>query len=529
MWRRRKSKPCEGVAISPPHEGSFRRGVHVSEVPDDGSLVVGGSGLREWEQVSSILGKKVTTNEDAEALAPVSLASLSLGQLGTSPPQPAAHTTRKSPKKKNSAPTLLQPSQVVLSAPSNFHQTLHVDFDPDLGFRGLPEQWDALLQSNEISREDILRHGESVISALEFYDRTFLFQQKKPKKKAQRKEAPLSHHKKKNDTGTKQMEPALAPLREGAEQKRKYVDFSSLAESEWIDSGDPEELYEEFNKVGVGSTGEVYSAFCNETNRMVAIKVIPLGGDSKLEDIRNEIMMMKLFTHRNVVKHIATYMKDDKLWSVMEYMDGGALTEVISICQISEAQIACICQEILLALIDIHEGNAIHRDVKSDNILLSLQGDIKLSDFGFSTQLREASEKRTSVVGTPYWMAPELIKGHCYDAKVDIWSLGIAAIEMADGDPPYLDVPPLRALFLITTESSPSLKEPEKWSTGFLEFLASCLCQDPASRPTAKQLLEHPFLKKACPKKSLTPYILKAQEVAANFSSGDDFSSEMEF
>merc|ERR1711879_776877 len=148
---------------------------------------------------------------------------------------------------------------------------------------------------------------------------------------------------------------------------------------------------------------------------------------------------------------------------------------------------------------------------------------IKLADFGYCAQLTETVDKRNSVVGTPYWMAPELIKGMEYGTSVDVWSLGIAAIEMADGDPPYLDFPPLRALFLIATQGSPSLKDPEQWSVLFRDFLSRCLEQDVAKRATATELLSHPFLEIACPKESLTPYIIKAKEVAAQLC--DDESS----
>jgi len=236
--------------------------------------------------------------------------------------------------------------------------------------------------------------------------------------------------------------------------------------------------------------------------------------------------MLTLCQHTNVVEHFGTYMKDDKLWVAMEYMDGGALTEVISICQITEPQIACICKEILKALVAIHEGERIHRDIKSDNVLVSVSGNIKLADFGYCAQLTDMIQQRNSVVGTPYWMAPELIKGMNYGTSVDIWSLGIAAIEMADGDPPYLDFPPLRALFLIATHDPPTLKEPEKWSSVFKDFLSRCLQLDPAERASAKELLNHQFLTLACPTKNLTPLILKAKEVAAQLSSGSDEDSE---
>merc|ERR1712137_106806 len=452
------------------------------------------------------MGKKVAPSAEGEEqdLPPASLIPTS-GVVGP------ASKDKKSKKKKK-----MKETNFSLSGPSNFRQTVHVDFDSETGFSGLPLEWDALLKSSDISKQDVIENQDAVISALEFYDNGY--KAKKPATNSVKPIEPLSESEGKD----KEYKEDVPQIREGAE--KKILNISELADSDWIDEGDPNTLFSDIEKIGEGSAGEVFKAICNKTGQVLAIKVITLGGESKLEDIRNEIMMMKLSKHPNVVDHLGTYLKDEKLWAVMEYMDGGALTEVISICQISEAQIACICQEILLALAAIHEGKRIHRDIKSDNVLITIAGDIKLADFGFSAQLQEASEKRNSVVGTPYWMAPELIKGLDYDTGVDIWSLGIAAIEMADGDPPYLDFPPLRALFLIATQGSPSLKEPEKWSPLFLDFLARCLEQDVPQRATASELLSHPFLKKACPKKTLTPYILKAKEVAAQFSSEEEYS-----
>ena len=148
-------------------------------------------------------------------------------------------------------------------------------------------------------------------------------------------------------------------------------------------------------------------------------------------------------------------------------------------------------------MIYIHSLHRIHRDIKSDNILLGGDGSVKIADFGYAAQLTQQQQKRYTVVGTPYWMAPELIRGHEYGTKVDIWSLGIMVMEMAEGEPPYMEFPPLRALFLITTKNIPGLKD-NKWSANFQDFLRQCLCKEPEKRPTAEQLSRHPFLKTAC-------------------------------
>jgi serine/threonine protein kinase len=135
---------------------------------------------------------------------------------------------------------------------------------------------------------------------------------------------------------------------------------------------------------------------------------------------------------------------------------------------------------------------------KSDNILISSDGGVKIADFGYAAQLTQQKQKRNTIVGTPYWMAPELIRGLNYDQKVDVWSLGIMMMEMAEGEPPYMEFPPLRALFLITTKGIPALREPQKWSDDFKDFLALTLLKDPAKRPSATELLQHPFMQVAC-------------------------------
>lgn len=229
-----------------------------------------------------------------------------------------------------------------------------------------------------------------------------------------------------------------------------------------------------------------------------------------------ELKMMKDSHHPNIVDYIDSFIVDDnQLWVIMEYMDGGCLTDVLEqfeTVKMTESQIARVCFETLKALSYIHSRHRIHRDIKSDNILLNMKGDVKLADFGYAAQLTQQQQKRRTVVGTPYWMAPELIRGHDYGVKVDIWSLGIMVMEMAEGEPPYMEYPPLRALFLITTKGIPPLKEPNKWSPEFLDFYAKCLEKDADKRPDANELLRHPFLKKACPPAELGPLILRARE-----------------
>ncbi|GJJ78186.1 p21-activated kinase 1 [Entomortierella parvispora] len=275
---------------------------------------------------------------------------------------------------------------------------------------------------------------------------------------------------------------------------------------------DPTKLYRNLVKIGQGASGGVYTAYQVGTNLSVAIKQMNLEQQPKKDLIINEILVMKESSHKNIVNYIDSFLYRGDLWVVMEYMEGGSLTEVVTTNEMADPQIGAVCRETLLGLEHLHSKGVIHRDIKSDNVLLALNGDIKLTDFGFCAQLKESQGKRTTMVGTPYWMAPEVVTRKEYGPKVDIWSLGIMAIEMLEGEPPYLNENPLRALYLIATNGTPTLQHPERISVEFTHFLSQCLEVDAEKRPTASELLKHPFITRAHSVRTLAPLIRAAKE-----------------
>ncbi|KAF7649752.1 hypothetical protein LDENG_00136720 [Lucifuga dentata] len=262
-----------------------------------------------------------------------------------------------------------------------------------------------------------------------------------------------------------------------------------------VDPGDPRTYLDHYIKIGEGSTGIVCIATVKTTGKLVAVKKMDLRKQQRRELLFNEVVIMRDYHHENVVEMYNSYLVGDELWVVMEFLEGGALTDIVTHTRMNEEQIATVCLSVLKALSVLHQQGVIHRDIKSDSILLTHDGRVKLSDFGFCAQVSKEVQRRKSLVGTPYWMAPELISRLPYGPEVDIWSLGIMVIEM----------PPLKAMKMIRDNLPPKLKNLHKVSPLLKGFLDRMLVRDPVQRATASELLKHPFLTKAGPPSCIVP------------------------
>nr|CAX72830.1 SARAH,domain-containing protein [Schistosoma japonicum] len=274
----------------------------------------------------------------------------------------------------------------------------------------------------------------------------------------------------------------------------------------------PSEVLEIICKLGKGSYGSVYKARYKANGGIVAVKKVPV--DSDLADIVKEISIMQQCDSPFIVKCYGSLFDSQDLWICMEYCGAGSIADIMRLRgkPIGEEEIATVLHYSLCGLDYLHQMRKIHRDIKAGNILLLNSGAAKLADFGVAGQLSDTLAKRNTVIGTPYWMAPEVIQEIGYNCSADIWSLGITAIEMADGKPPLADIHPMRALFMIPSQPAPALRKPSNWSLEFRAFIAACLAKSPEARPTAAALLQTEFIRNAKPCSILLQLISEANE-----------------
>lgn len=318
-------------------------------------------------------------------------------------------------------------------------------------------------------------------------------------------------------------------LRLSAFEKRRSKEYEHVRRDL-----DPGEVWEVVGELGDGAFGKVYKAKNKETGALAAAKVIETKSDDELEDYMVEIEILATCDHPHIVQLLGAFYWEDKLWIMIEFCPGGAVDATMLELDraLTEPQIRVICRQMLEALRYLHGKRIIHRDLKAGNVLLTQDGDIKLADFGVSAKNMKTLQKRDSFIGTPYWMAPEVVmcetmKDTPYDYKADIWSLGITLIEMAQIEPPHHELNPMRVLLKIAKSDPPTLSCPSKWSLEFRDFLKKALDKNPESRPSAAQLLEHPFVSKVTDNRALRELVAEAKaEVMEEIEESRDEAEE---
>ncbi|KAI8079941.1 kinase-like domain-containing protein [Halteromyces radiatus] len=453
--------------------------------------------------------------------------------------------------------TLYDKKPSLIGKPYNIQHHIHVEVDQN-GFKGLPLEWQKILKASGIS-EDIVNANPKAVQRLMHVRMPDSLQQQRQQQDTK------SDHTNNNDKiselpigfapPSRARHSKLAPLRRPSSSFIDSTSSVSLASShtstsdiespidDIIDHADPTQLYTDFTLIAEGESGPMYAAKQISTNRIVAIKKISKDAEQKLGKVRNELTTMKMSRHPNIVEFIACYITDTEVWVVMEYMDV-ALSDIISIEttnnnddndddmeqkdyreRMTEDQMGRVARDILRALGKLDRLGRIHRDIRSDNVLINMRGEIKLTDFSHCAQLTKNQPKRNSIIGTPYWMAPEVIKGQEYNAKADIWSLGVLMIEMSQGDPPYVEYPPLRALFLIASNGIPPFSEPDRWSEQFKDFVQKCTTVDPTKRPDAATLLRHPFVLSVATKEDIVKLIEETRQLEEMMDSEEEDDS----
>uniref|UniRef100_A0A8C6TS13 non-specific serine/threonine protein kinase n=1 Tax=Neogobius melanostomus TaxID=47308 RepID=A0A8C6TS13_9GOBI len=280
----------------------------------------------------------------------------------------------------------------------------------------------------------------------------------------------------------------------------------------------PEEIWDIIGELGDGAFGKVYKAQNKQNGTFAAAKVIDTKTEDELEDYMVEIEILASCDHHHIVKLLDAFYFEGKLWILIEFCAGGAVDAIMLELErpLTEPQIRMVCKQTLEALLYLHENKIIHRDLKAGNILLSLEGDVKLADFGVSAKNTKTLQRRDSFIGTPYWMAPEVVmcetsKDRPYDYKADIWSLGVTLIELAQVEPPNHEMNPMRVLLKIAKSEPPTLMHPSRWSPEFSDFLRRSLDKNVDHRWSTAQLLQHPFVTSVTDSKPLRELIAEAK------------------
>lgn len=355
----------------------------------------------------------------------------------------------------------------VVTYPKRFEHTVHVVVDPNspTGLKGLPKDLEIEL------RKGVLINGS---------EEAFHFEKEGSTISSSNSEFPV-------------VPSLISPSRRLSIPPRDPI---------YIEGVDPMDRFREMKKIGHGSCGVVFTAVDSRGRRVALKRAKPRHNEAQIL-LDMEIRMMSCTRHTNLVKSYETYVFKGYSWIVMEMMDGGSLANYLHLKEMDgvrllETEIAFVIREILRGLAFMHGLRRLHRDLKGANVLLSLDGKrVKLADFGFCVELSREQPNRTTMVGTPCWMAPEVISKHAYDYKADVWSVGIIAIECAQFVPPYATAHPVHALAKIAVLGAPTLSDPSGvWSPTFHNFVSTLLVKDPRRRPTVAECLDHPFLRK---------------------------------
>ncbi|KAJ3413296.1 Serine/threonine-protein kinase 4 [Chytridiales sp. JEL 0842] len=261
---------------------------------------------------------------------------------------------------------------------------------------------------------------------------------------------------------------------------------------------DPQTLFFIQERLGEGAFGAVFKARYIPTGHIIAIKEVLLGNQNDRKDhIAKEVDLLRQCRHPNVVQYLGCFNVDDSLWILNEYCAAGSIADCIDWTNetFTESEVGLVLASAIQGISFLHSRGIIHRDVKCANILLTEKGDVKIGDFGVAEKLTQTICVRNSIVGSPYWMSPEVITGSGYGTEADIWSLGITAIEMTEGVPPRYELHPMRAMFKIPFLPAPTLSNPSIYTEPYNDFISQCLIKDPLKRSTASKLLQHPFIK----------------------------------